>query len=285
MPVDSALVKELREKTGLPMMECKKALEKTGGDIEKAFEELRRAGLKAQEKLSGRAAKEGRIGSFVSPDGKMGVLVALRCETEPVGKNEAFQKLLGDLVQVIAARNPKNIEELNGLALPSGSTVGAAVTDLVNKIRENISIGRFARFEADAISQYVHFDQKKAAMVALKGGLAQDPKVAELGKDLGMHIVFSKPSCLTRDRLDKQIVDKERDILIDAAKNDPKNAQKPLDILKKIVEGQVVKFVASKCLAEQPFVKDEKVSVTQHLKNTGTGVSIEDFAYIATDVA
>lgn len=285
MAVDSAKVKELREKTGLPMMECKKALEKTGSDIDKAFEELRKAGFKAQEKLAGRAAKEGRIGSYLSPDKKVGVLVVLRCETEPVSKNEEYQKLLAGLVEVILKGKPKDRAELEGLKLPWGKTVAEAVTDLVNKIRENISVGAFARFEADAIGQYVHFDQKKGAMVALKGATAESPKVAELGKELGMHVVFAKPASLSRDKLDKAFVDKEREILLAAAKNDPKNAKKPEEILKKIVEGQVDKFVASKCLLEQPFVRDEKQTVSQYLKGSGAGVTVENYIYLATDLA
>lgn len=110
MSVDPAKVKELREKTGLPMMECKRALEKVDSDVEKALEELRKAGLKAQEKLAGRAANEGRVGSFLSPDGKVGVLAALRCETEPVSKNEHFQALLDDVVKVIAEKSPADVD-------------------------------------------------------------------------------------------------------------------------------------------------------------------------------
>ena len=192
MAVDSTKVKELRERTGLPMMDCKRALEKTNGDVDLAFEELRKEGHKAQCKLAGRTAKEGRIGAHVSSDGKVGVLVALCCETEPVSKNESFQKLLGELVGVIAGNHPKDAEELDQLKLPSGHTVSAAVTDLVNKIRENIGVGRFARVEGDAVIQYVHFDQKKAAMLALKGGVVSDPKVAEVGKDYKTEIYFDR---------------------------------------------------------------------------------------------
>ena len=193
MAVEPAKVKQLREKTGLPMMECKRALEAVDGEVEKAYEELRKAGLKAQEKLAGRTANEGRIGASVGGDGKVGVLVALRCETEPVAKNDEFQKLLGQIVEAVARDNPKDKAAVEGLTLASGQTVKDGVTDLVNHIRENISLGGFERFESEAVAQYVHFDNKKAAMVALKGGSASDPAVAEAGKQIGMHIVFSKP--------------------------------------------------------------------------------------------
>jgi elongation factor Ts len=283
MAVEATKVKELREKTGLPMMECKKALEQSGGDVDKAYEELRKSGLKAQEKLAGRTADDGRVGSHISRDGKVGVLVALCCETEPVAKNEDFQKLLQDIVGVVAEKNPADLDALKALELPAGHTVQEGVTELVNKIRENITLGRFARFEADAVVQYVHFDNKKGAMVALKGGSIADAKVAEVGKDLGMHIVFSKPTALSRDKLDPKVVDKEREILLAAAKNDPKNAKKPAEILEKIIKGQVEKFVAAQCFLEQPFVKDEKQSVEKYVKGSGTGVTVVDFAYVATD--
>ncbi|HVR76223.1 MAG TPA: translation elongation factor Ts [Planctomycetota bacterium] len=289
--VDSGKVKELREKTGLPMMECKRALEKTGGDVEKAYDELRKAGLKAQEKLAGRAANEGRTGSGISADGETGVLAALRCETESVGKTETFQKLLSDIVQAILEKPPANTAALEALPLPSGLSVKDSVTDLVNRIRENISIGRCARFEGDAVVQYVHFDGKKAAMVALQGGSIKDPRVVEIGKEICMHIVFSNlspettPQCLSRAEFDPRTLEREREILLATAKNDLRNAKKPEEILKKIIEGQVDKFVAARCLLEQPFIKDPKQTVEAYLKASGTGVKITHFVYVATDVS
>jgi elongation factor Ts len=291
MAVDSTKVKELREKTGLPMMDCKKALEKVGGDLEQAFDELRKSGLKAQEKLAGRAATEGKVASHTSPDGKIGVLAALRCETEPVGKNEHFVELLGGIVQVILKDKPRDQEALTGAKLPSGVTVGSALTELVNRIRENISIGRFARFEGDAVSSYVHFDHKKAAMVAFKGGAASNPKVAELGKELCMHIVFrsllpeTTPKSLDRSGIDPRHIEKEREILLAAARNDPKNAKKPDEILNKIIQGQLDKSIAAQVLLEQPYIRDEKISVAEHIKRSGTGVSIVNYVYVATDIA
>jgi elongation factor Ts len=289
MAVDPAKVKELREKTGLPMMDCKRALEKTDGDVEKAFEELRKSGLKAQEKLAGRTASQGRVGSYVSPDGKVGVLVALRCETEPVGQNEHFQKFLADLVALVAKEKPRDAAALEGLKLSSGETVGHGLTELVNRIRENIMIGRFARFEGDAVSQYVHFDHKKAAMVALQNGKAADPKVAELGKDLGMHVVFqsqlatSAPKSIHRSGIPQDLIAKEREVLLATAKNDPRNAKKPPEILEKIIGGQVDKFIASQTLLEQPSIRDANITVEEQVKRSGTGVTIKDFVYIATD--
>jgi elongation factor Ts len=285
MAVDPEKVKKLREMTGLPMMECKRALEKESGDLDKAFEELRKGGLKAQEKLAGRTANEGRIGSHVSPDGKVGVLVALKCETESVGKNEHFLAFLKTLVEAIAQHDPKDAAAVGSLPLAGGGTVASGLTDLVNKIRENITIGRFHRFQGDAVVQYVHFDQKKGAMVALQGGAVSNPKVAEAGKEMGMQVVFSPPKSLSRDTLDKALVDKEREIILAQVKNDPKNAKKPEEILKKIVEGQLNSFYAANCLVEQPYIRDPKMTVTQYLAGTGTGVKLAGYAYVATDLA
>ena len=283
MAIDAAKVKELRERTGLPMMECKKALEEAGGDIEKSIEELRKRGAKAQEKLAGREARKGRIGNYVSDDGRIGALVTLRCETEPVANNDQFQVFVKQLVDIVVEERPADAESFKKCALPSGGTVADGLTELINQLRENMFLGPFARFEADAIGQYVHFDDKKAGMVALKGNSLSDEKVATVGKELGMHIVFSKPRALSRDDLDPEYLAKEKEIRLAAAKNDPKNAKKPPEILEKILEGQMNKLAKEICLLEQPFVKDDKVSVEKHLKAIGAGVTIEKFIYAATD--
>ena len=283
MAVDAKKVKELREKTGLPMMECKKALEETGSDVDEAYDNLRKAGHKAVEKLAGRTADDGRVGNYVSDDGRHGVLVALRCETEPVAKNEKFLAFLEELARIIDQENPTSSDALGELKLASGETVQAGVTDLVNQIRENIQIGRFNRFSADAVVQYVHFDGKKAAMISLEGGSTSDERVAEVGKDVCMHIAFEQPAILSRDRIDPSLVEKEREILLSRMKNDPKNAKKPPEILDKIIAGQIDKFIASNCLLEQAFVKDSKQTVEQYINNSGTGVKLVDFTYVATN--
>lgn len=284
MAVDAKSVKALREKTGLPMMECKKALEASGGDVDQAYEDLRKAGLKAQEKLAGRTSDQGKIGSLVADDGKQGVLVALRCETESVAKNETFQEFLDELTALVGSENPGDVNALKALTTSSGLTVEIGITELVNQIRENINLGRFARFNSDAIVQYVHFDNKKAAMVALEGGSASNEKVAELGKGLCMHVVFEKPAALSRDQIDPAAIESEKEILLAAAKNDPKNAKKPAEILEKIIQGQINKWISQQCLLEQPYVRDDKQTVEQFIESSGTGVKLVDFVYIATDV-
>ena len=284
MGIDAKSVKELREKTGLPMMECKQALEKTDGDIDLAIDELRKSGAKAEAQLAGRKAEQGLIGSYVSEDGKLGALVSVCCETEPVANNEEFQKFVRDLVDAIREAKPSDKEALLDASMASGGSVRDAVTELINRLRENISIGNFALIEADAVVQYVHFDNRKAAMVGLAGGSASDEQVATLGKDLGMHVVFSVPQCLSRDRLDPELVAKEKEIRLAAAQNDEKNANKPEEILEKIVDGQINKFIAGQCFLEQEFIRDEeKRSVGASVEASGTGVSVIDYCYIATD--
>ena len=284
MAVEAKKVKELRERTDLPMMECKRALEKADGDVDKAYDQLRKAGLKAKEKLAGRTSLQGKVASRLSNDGKQGVIVALRCETESVAKNEKFQEFLEELAQLVENETPADTAALTHLKTESGETVEQGVTDLINQIRENINLGRFARFNGDAVVQYVHFDNKKAAMVALEGGSASDDAVQELGKGLCMHIVFEKPKALSREQVDPESIEKEREIRLAAMKNDPKNAKKPEEILAKIISGQMDKWVAQECLLEQPFVRDQKQTVQQVIDNSGTGVKILDFAYVATDI-
>ena len=284
MGIDAKSVKELREKTGLPMMECKQALEKADGDISLAIDELRKSGAKAEAKLAGRKAEQGLIGSYVSEDGKLGALVSVCCETEPVANNEDFQKFVQDLVEVIRNAKPADKEALLAAPMAAGGSVKDGVTELINRLRENITIGNFSLIEADAVVQYVHFDNRKAAMVGLAGGSASDEQVATLGKDLGMHVVFSVPQCLSRDRLDPELVAKEKEIRLAAAQNDEKNANKPEEILEKIVDGQINKFIAGQCFLEQEFIRDEeKRSVGASVEASGTGVSVIDYCYIATD--
>ena len=284
MGIDAKSVKELREKTGLPMMECKQALEKADGDISLAIDELRKSGAKAEAKLAGRKAEQGLIGSYVSEDGKLGALVSVCCETEPVANNEDFQKFVQDLVEVIRDAQPADKEALLAAPMAAGGSVKDGVTELINRLRENITIGNFSLIEADAVVQYVHFDNRKAAMVGLAGGSASDEQVATLGKDLGMHVVSSVPQCLSRDRLDPELVAKEKEIRLAAAQNDEKNANKPEEILEKIVDGQINKFIAGQCFLEQEFIRDEeKRSVGASVEASGTGVSVIDYCYIATD--
>src|SRR5690606_10718861 len=253
-------------------------------DIELVIENLRKSGMKAVQKLAGREAKDGKVAVRVSDDGRRGALVALRCETEPVSNNEKFTAFLDALIATVYEQGPADEAALRSSRLPSGQTVEEGLTELVNFLRENISIGRFARFEADAVAHYLHFDNKKAAMVALSGGSLSNEKVVQLGKDLCMGIVFSPPQALRREDVDPAFVAKEREIALASLKNDPKNAKKPPEILEKIVEGQIGKLYQQIVLLEQPFIKDPNLSVSEAVKQSGTGVEVKQYVYVATDI-
>jgi elongation factor Ts len=282
MAIDAKLVKDLRELTGLPMMTCKKALEEAHGDVEQARDILRKHGEKVMESRAGRQTKEGRVAGYVDPQGKFGILVSLRCESEPVAKCEDFMTFLNRIVEAMkkAKTPPMTTEDLLSLPLPPGKSVREGFTELVGKIRENIQIGDFKVLRGEAVFQYVHFDNRHGSMVVLKGANPADPALPEVGKNLCMHVVFARPRCLRREEVPSAEVEKEREILLAALESDPKQSKKPPEIRKKIVEGQLGRFYQERCLPEQPFVRDDKISVEQYLKQQAKGTAIETFCYV-----
>jgi elongation factor Ts len=244
--ISASLVKELRELTGLGMMECKKALTEAGGDLKKAEELLRiRSGAKAS-KAAGRIAAEGVIGAWLSADGKLGALVEVNCETDFVAKNEDFIAFAHEVAEAVAKTNPADAQ---GLA-----SFEARRQALVQKIGENISIRRFERLQAQGrLALYMH-GVKIGVLVDLEG-----PE--ELAKDLAMHIAFAKPQYMSKTEVPADVVARERAIAAARAKE----SGKPPEILAKMVEGGVNKFVNEITLLGQPFVKDDKQSVEKLL--------------------
>jgi elongation factor Ts len=264
--ITASMVRDLRDKTDAPMMECKKALVEAQGDSAKAEELLRvRLGNKAS-RASARTAAEGVVAIHVAPDAKTGAIVEVNCETDFVAKTEDFQKFAASLAELVAKRNPADLGALNALPL-GGATVEEARKALFGRIRENISIRRFARIEARGrLSQYIHGEAKKiGVLVDLSDGNDQ------LGRDLAMHIAASKPLGLSRDDVPAELVKKERDIA--AAK--AAESGKPANIVEKMVEGSVQKFVREVTLLGQIFVKDPagKQSVETLLKTRSASVS------------
>ncbi|MBV8031729.1 MAG: elongation factor Ts [Betaproteobacteria bacterium] len=251
--ISAGLVKELRELTGLGMMECKKALAESGGDLKKAEELLRiKSGAKAS-KAAGRIAAEGVIGAWVSADAKNGALVELNCETDFVAKNDDFLAFAKALAELVATRDPKDVQELASLQLPEGS-VEAKRQSLVQKIGENISIRRFRHLRAHGrLALYLH-GAKIGVLVDYEG-----PE--EVGKDLGMHIAFAKPRHLTKAEVPADVLHGERKIHEARAKE----SGKPAEIVTKMVEGALNKFLAEITLMGQPFVKDDKQTVEKML--------------------
>jgi len=249
--ISAGLVKELRELTGLGMMECKKALAEAGGDLRKAEELLRiRSGAKAS-KAAGRVAAEGVIGAWLSPDGKLGALVEVNCETDFVAKNEDFVAFARELAEAVAKSNPADVAGLSGFE--------ARRQSLVQKIGENISIRRFARLQAQGrLALYVHG--------ARIGVLVDVDGAEDLGKDLAMHIAAFKPRYQAKSDVPADEIARERDIAAARAKE----SGKPPEIVAKMIEGAVNKALNEVTLLGQPFVKDDKQTVEKVLAGKKT---------------
>jgi elongation factor Ts len=251
--ITATLVKELRELTGLAMMECKKALQETAGDIGKAEEFLRiRSGAKAS-KAASRVAAEGVIGAYVSAEGKLGALVEVNCETDFVAKNDDFLAFANGLAQLVATRNPADSAALGEMSI-GGATVESKRQALVQKIGENISVRRFRRIAAEGrLVQYLH-GTKIGVLVDFEGS-------EEIGKDVAMHIAFAKPQHMNKSDVPAETVAKEREILAARAHE----SGKPPEIVAKMVEGGINKFLGEISLLGQPFVKDDKQTVEKML--------------------
>ncbi|HTS86807.1 MAG TPA: translation elongation factor Ts [Usitatibacter sp.] len=248
--ITAGLVKELRELTGLGMMECKKALEESGGEIKKAEELLRiKSGAKAS-KAAGRVAADGAIGAYLSDDGTLGALVEVNSETDFVAKNPDFAQFTIDVARLVAEKGPADVAALSGMEI-NGETVESARQKLVQKIGENITVRRFERIKSDGkLVRYVHPGSKVAVLVDLEGAEA-------VAKDVAMHIAFAKPRFMSKDQVPAEVVAAERKILEARAAE----SGKPAEIVAKMVDGGINKFLAEISLLGQPFVKDDKLTV------------------------
>ena len=257
--ISASLVKELREKTGAGMMDCKKVLTETNGDEEKAIELLRERGIAKAAKKSGRVAAEGLVEAYVSEDGKIGAVVEVNAETDFVAKNEEFRTFVMNVAKQVVEKNPKDVEEL--LAQDSIEEPGKTVNDvLVGKIAtigENMSIRRFARFESQGlVEKYIHGDGKIAVLVNMSKG---DREVA---KDICMQIAAARPEYLNEQSVPAERLEKEKEIL----KAQTMNEGKPEAIAEKIVQGRIGKFFSEVCLVDQAFVKNPDIKISQLLK-------------------
>jgi elongation factor Ts len=260
--ITAGMVKELRERTDAPMMDCKKALTEAEGDMSRAEEILRvRFGNKAS-KAASRVAAEGTVGIYISADGKLGSMVEVNCETDFVAKNDEFLALTRNLAELVAQNNPADVSALTSLKI-GDSTAEEVRAQLVGKIGENMSVRRFVRIEAQGkLVSYVH-GGKIGVMVDLVGG------DETLGKDIAMHIAATKPKSLDASGVAQELIEAERRVAIEKAKE----AGKPEAMLDKIAEGTVQKFLKEVTLLSQPFVKDDKQTVEQLLKSRGATVA------------
>lgn len=259
--ITASMVKELREKTDAPMMECKKALTEADGDLARAEEILRvKLGNKAS-KAAARVTAEGLIGLYIADDGKTGAVVEVNCETDFVAKNDDFIAFVNDLARLIAEKAPADVAGLSELSFRDG-TVESVRAALVGKIGENMSVRRFERFEtADRLSSYVH-GGRIGVLVDLAG-------TEEVGKDVAMHVAASKPKALSADGVPAEDIDRERSV----AEQKAAESGKPAEIVAKMVEGSIQKYLKEVTLLSQPFVKNDKQSVEQMLKENNAKVN------------
>ena len=259
--VTASQVKDLREKTGAGMMDCKKVLTETDGDMEKAIELLRERGIAKAAKKSDRIAAEGLVAAYVSEDGKVGAVVEVNSETDFVAKNDEFKAFVADVAEQVAKQNPANVEELLAQkSIKEDKTVSEVLTDKIAKIGENMSIRRFARFESNGlVEKYIHGDGKIGVLVELEGG------DSEVAKDVCMQIAAAKPEFLDRESVPTERLEKEMEIL----KAQAMNEGKPEAIAEKIVQGRVGKFYSEICLVEQEFVKNPDIKVKDLLSSKG----------------
>ena len=258
-------VKNLRERTGCGMMDCKKALSETDGDFEKAVEFLREKGLAAATKKAGRIAADGMVYAIVDKVAKVGAVVEVNSETDFVAKNEQFRAFVAEVAQVVINTNPASVEELLTKTMSNGDTVEAALQEKILVIGENLKIRRFVRYEGPCVA-YIHAGGTHGVLVKFETSdeIFAKPEFEVYGKDVAMQVAAANPSFLAKEDVDDATLDKEREILTVQAINEGK----PEAIAKKMVEGRISKYYKENCLLEQPFVKDDKISIITYTKDT-----------------
>ena len=269
-------VKELREITGCGMMDCKKALTETNGDMDKAIEFLREKGLATAAKKAGRVAAEGIVKAYV--DANAGVIVEVNSETDFVAKNEEFQNFVTEVAKAIAEKNPADVEALKAIDV-NGSTIGDMLTEKIAKIGENMNIRRFVRFEGACVP-YIHGEGKIGVLVKFDTDVADKDGFAEMGKDVCMQIAAMNAPYLNREQVPADVIEKEKEILMAQAINEGK----PANIAEKMVMGRINKYYKENCLLEQEFVKDGDLTIQKYVDKVaaelGGKIAVLDFARI-----
>ena len=259
MQISSEAIKKLRDKTGAGMMDCKKALEQTAGDLDAAVEYLRKKGAAVAQKRADRTAKEGAIVTRVQHDGKVGVVVEVNCETDFVARSNDFVGFVQDVAETIERHRPKSREEILALTAKDGKTISEHLNDLLSKVGEKVEIRRFFVIESPegCISSYTHLGSKIGVLVELTSAAAGTPA----GRDVAMQIAAMNPTVVSRDQLDKVVIDREMDIYRTQASNEGKPAQ----VVEKIAAGRLEKFYQEVCLLDQTFIKDAGKTVRDYL--------------------
>ena len=267
--ITAAAVMALREKTGLPMMECKKALQECGGNTDQAVEWLRKQGVKTQSMRADRETSCGRLAVYTDAAKGVGTIIEFKCESPPVAGSPDFKDLANDIAKTLAlgpgAKTPDELMAQKSQAHP-GKTLGELKDDLFNRMREVFELSRIKRINA-ACGGYAHHDGSKAALVEIAGNVGA-ANAGEVAKDIAMHVVALAPQAIRKEDLDPAVVEKEREILSEAARKEGK----PENIIAKMIEGRLRNFFSQCVLLEQPFVKDDKQTVGQLAKTAGLEV-------------
>ncbi len=286
MAITAKEVQKLREMTGVGMMDCKKALTASEGDIDKAIEWLREKGLAAQTKKAGKVAAEGASYAVVTESG-VGVIIEVNSQTDFVAKNEVFQEFVMALAVVVADENPADVEALKACRYPgTDRTVADVTADKVLAIGENIQIRRFARYATGTNVAYIHMGGKIGVLVNMEVEGIEAAKVEELGKDVAMQIAAMNPAFLDKSEVSQEVLDKEKEIQLAQMANDPKMAAKPEKVKQGIVMGKLGKYFEENCLLQQAFVKENKISVEKHVaavaKELGGKITVKAFTRYET---
>ncbi len=269
--ISAALVKELRQKTGQSMMDCKRCLVETEGDVEKSIELLRKKGMAVMEKRGERDTNEGCIVSKISDDGKKAIVVSLCCETDFTSKNDNFKIVVQAMADGLfnADTIPADTDALGALPAADGKTIAESINAIISQTGEKTTLGQFARYELDGpglLFCYVHFNGKIATLLQIDAEneqAASSEAIKSLASDLAMHITAVNPDALSRDDVDPALIAKEREIAMEQVKGKPEN------IIEKIVDGKIDKWLGQIAFLEQPFVKDDKKSITQLVDEVG----------------
>lgn len=277
MEITAKLVQDLRERTGAPLMDCKRALSATQGDMEQAVDHLRKAGLKTADKKAGRSMGAGRVGARIAPSGHSGAMVALSCETDFSANTDDFSGLVAKLCAHALAQRPASPEAMLAQKLDGGTTtVDDTIKALVGKIGENMQLANVAHFEnvKGRVGTYVHFNHRAGALISITSDAAPE-KIDAFIKQLGMHIVSSKPTALTRAEVSAETVEREQNVY----RESDELKGKPADRIEKILTGKLEKFFAGVVLPEQPWVLAPEQTVTKALAAAlGPNAKIERFA-------
>jgi len=274
MAITNEMIKKLREMTGAGMMDCKRALQETGGSMDAAVEFLRKKGAAVGQKRGDRAAKEGMIVTRVSRDGRTGVIVEVNCETDFVGRSDDFAAFAASVAEAIAARKPKTIEELRTLTTPNGKTITDLTNDLLARVGEKIDVRRFSVLDSadGTVFSYTHLGNKIGVLVEC-ANIGSDPAGTVVGRDVAMQIAAMNPMTVGREGIAKDTIERELDIYRTQAKNEGK----PAPIVEKIASGRLEKFYQEVCLLEQIFIKDGGKTIRDYLAEAAKGASVKQF--------